>query len=97
MADDCICERLAGARADERENDSDERIHAWEAVATHPTLRPAFDVEGALIPAVLARLTDLGDLDRLITEMKPEARLHRIRRRVLALLHRKRQHPEVDL
>jgi len=59
----------------------DERVDAWEAVATHPTLKPAYSTEGALLPAVLARLTYLGELERLVVEMsRSPGHLHRIRR-----------------
>jgi hypothetical protein len=58
------------ARWVDRSRDSDDRVRAWYAVADHPALKPAYEVEGALLPAVLQRLTDLQGLERLIVEMK---------------------------
>lgn len=38
----------------------DQRIAAWEAVAAHPALAPAYDDGDVLLPAVLRRLDSLA-------------------------------------
>lgn len=50
---------------------TDERIVAWEAVAKHPALKPCYDEERALLPAVLDRLTNLADLEQAVNEVAP--------------------------
>ena len=54
-----------------RVEQSDERIIAWEAVAAHDAIKPCYDEERPLLPAMLDRLSDLAELEKSITELEP--------------------------
>ncbi|QYC54396.1 hypothetical protein SEA_PICKLES13_61 [Microbacterium phage Pickles13] len=49
----------------EQRIEQDERVQAWDAVASHPYLRPAFDTERTLLAAVLERLDEAARTARV--------------------------------
>ena len=50
---------------------TDERIGAWEAVASHEALKPCRDEESPLLDAVLDRLTALHEIEQAVAELAP--------------------------